>query len=74
MTISTIYDPSDRDLTQAAKLITKALNAKREAGQLTWAEKLSCARELLSAPHFRESVVPSMSERIYQERELRVHQ
>ena len=74
MTTSTLYDPSDRDLTEAAKLITKALNAKRKAGQLTWAERLSVCRELLSAPNFREPVVPSMSERIYQERELRVHQ
>ena len=73
MTIATIYDPSDRDLTQAAKFITKALHAKREAGEITWVERLSIARELLSAPNFREPVVSSMSERIYQERELRVH-
>ena len=74
MTIATIYDPSDRDLTQAAKFIAKAINAKREAGEITWAERLSIAIDLLSAPNFREPVVPSMSERIYQERELRVHE
>ena len=74
MTTSTLYDPSDRDLTQAAKFIAKALNAKREAGEITWAERLSIAIELLAAPNLREPLVPSMSERIYQERELRVHQ
>ena len=73
MTIATIYDPSDRDLTEAAKLITKALNAKRKAGQLTWAERLSVCRELLSAPNFREPLVSEMSERLHQEREFRVH-
>ena len=73
MTIATIYDPSDRDLTQAAKFIAKAIDAKRQAGQLTWAERLSCALDLLSAPHFREPVVSSLSERIYQEREIRLH-
>ena len=74
MTTSTLSDPSDRDLTQAAKFITKALNAKREAGEITWAERLSIAIELLAAPNLREPLVSSMSERIYQERELRVHQ
>ena len=74
MTIATIYDPSDRDLTQAAKFIAKAIDAKRQAGEITWAERLSIAIDLLSAPHFREPVVPSLSKRIYQERELRVHQ
>ena len=74
MTIATIYDPSDRDLTQAAKFIAKAIDAKRQAGEITWAERLSIAIDLLSAPHFREPVVSSMPERLHQERKLRVHQ
>ena len=74
MTTSTLYDPTDRDLTQAAKFIAKALNAKREAGEITWAERLSIAIELLAAPNLREPLVSSMPERIHQERELRVHQ
>ena len=44
---------TDHDLTQAAKFITKAFIAKRQAGENTWAERLSIARELLSAPNIR---------------------
>ena len=73
MTIATIYDPSDRDLTQAAKFIAKAIDAKRQAGEITWAERLSIAIDLLSAPHFREPLVPEVSGRLHQKRELRVY-
>ena len=44
---------TDHDLTQAAKFITKALHAKRKAGEITWAERLSISRDLLSAPNIR---------------------
>lgn len=77
MTTSTLCDPTDRVLTQIAKLLTQAMHAKSAAGEILMAERLSVCRELLSAPNFREPVVSEMSERIYQEREQRelgIHQ
>ena len=75
MTTATIYDPSDRDLTPIAKLLTEAMAVRLKAGEIVRAERLSICRDLLSAPHFREPVVSSLSERIHQnqKREIRVH-
>ena len=64
MTAST-YDPSNRDLTQAAKYISRAMHDMRDAGQNTWAERLSIAIDLLAAPNFREPVLPEVSVRVH---------
>lgn len=64
MTAST-YDPSNRDLTQAAKYISRAMHDMRDAGQNTWAERLSIAIDLLAAPNFREPVLPEVSARVH---------
>ena len=64
MTIST-FDPGNRDLTQAAKYISRAMQDMRESGQNTWAERLSIAIDLLSAPNFREPVLPCVERHVY---------
>ena len=66
MTLATTYDPANRDLTQAAKFINRAMHDLKEQGETTWAERLSIAIDLLSAPNFREPVLPSLPKRIHQ--------
>jgi len=53
MTAST-FDPTDRDLTQAAKYINRALQRYREEGRFTRAERLWVAIEMLGAPTFTD--------------------
>ena len=64
MTTST-FDPANRDLTQAAKYISRAMHDMRQSGQNTWAERLSIAIELLAAPNFREPVLPDVERHVY---------
>ncbi len=56
---------ADHELSQAAKLINNARNIMREQGNLPWAERLSIAIDLLSAPNFQEPVLPAVPPRVY---------
>ena len=58
-------NPADHELTQAAKYINKALHIKRCEGDLSWAERLSIAMDLLAAPNVQEPVLPSVPGRVY---------
>lgn len=53
MTAST-FDPTDRDLTAAARYINRALQRSREQGKFTRAERLLLAIEMLGAPAFSD--------------------
>ena len=56
---------ADHELTLAAKAINKALQIKRNEGNFSWAERLSIAIDLLSAPNFSEPVLPAVPARVY---------
>ena len=56
---------ADHELSQAAKLINNARNIMREQGNLPWAERLSIAIDLLSAPSIQEPVLPAVPSRVY---------
>ena len=56
---------ADHELSQAAKLINNARNIMREQGNLPWAERLSIAIDLLSAPNVQEPVLPAVPARVY---------
>ena len=58
-------NPADHELTQAAKYINKALHIKRCEGDLSWAERLSIAMDLLAAPNVQEPVLPSVPSRVH---------
>ena len=58
-------NPADHELTQAAKYINKALHIKRCEGDLSWAERLSIAMDLLAAPNVQEPVLPAVPSRVY---------
>ena len=61
MTVSAFHDPTDRDLTQAARYINRALQRSRAQGKFTRAERLLLAIEMLGAPAFADeapSLVP----------------
>ena len=58
-------NPADHELTQAAKFINKALHIKRCEGDLSWAERLSIAMDLLAAPNVQEPGLPSVPGRVY---------
>ena len=58
-------NPADHELTQAAKYIHKALHIKRNEGDLSWAERLSIAMDLLSAPNLQEPVLPAVPSRVH---------
>ena len=56
---------ADHELSQAAKLIHNARNIMREQGNLPWAERLSIAIDLLSAPSIQEPVLPAVPTRVH---------
>ena len=56
---------ADHELTLAAKAIHNARNIMREQGNLPWAERLSIAIDLLSAPNVQEPVLPAVPPRVY---------
>ena len=56
---------ADHELSQAAKLINNARSIMREQGNLPWAERLTIAIDLLSAPNIQEPVLPSVPSRVY---------
>ncbi len=58
-------NPADHELSQAAKYINKALQIKRCEGDLSWAERLSIAMDLLAAPNVQEPVLPAVPARLY---------
>ena len=62
---ASLSNPADHELTQAAKFINKALHIKRCEGDLSWAERLSIAMDLLAAPNLQEPVLPAVPSRVY---------
>ena len=55
MTVTPAYvtfDPTDRALTQAARLINREMQACRDAGRYTRAERLRIAIDMLGEPAF----------------------
>ena len=46
------FDPTDRALTQAARLINREMQACRDAGRYTQAERLRIAIDMLGEPAF----------------------
>lgn len=48
----TLYKTCDRDLTQAAKLINRAMQIQREEGRYSRAERLRIALDMLGEPAF----------------------
>ena len=55
MTVTPAYvtfDPTDRALTQAARLINQEMQACRDAGRYTQAEQLRIAIDMLGEPAF----------------------
>ena len=62
---ASLSNPADYELTQAAKFINKALHIKRCEGDLSWAERLSIAMDLLAAPNLQEPVLPAVPSRVY---------
>ena len=59
------FDPSNRDLTQAAKYINRAMQSMRDNGQNAWAERLSIAIDCLASPNVSEPVLPHVSGPVY---------
>ena len=62
---TTHFDPTNRDLSQAAKYINKAMHSKCEEGDYVWANQLSKCIDLLAAPDLREPVLPDVPKRVY---------
>lgn len=59
------FDPTNRDLTQAAKYINRAMQSMRDNGQNAWAERLSIAIECLASPNFSDPVLPRIAKPVY---------